>query len=82
MTRQDVQHDTGGMDVVRQRLGTGCFDRIDSICQNGAQNLDHLPITAGLTFQLAPHTPDRDRQFPILERGTVAQSTGFAGQDG
>lgn len=70
------------MDIVRQSLGTGGFHRLDPIRQHGAQDLDHLPVTAGLTFQLAPHTADRDWQLPFLEGGAVAQGTGLAGQDG
>ena len=79
MAGQDVQDHTGRMDVVRQGLGTGSVHRIDPIRQNSTQNLDHLPVAAGLALQLASHTSDRNRQFPILERRTVAQSTGFAG---
>ena len=82
MTRQDVQHDTGGMDVVRQRFGAGGLYRIDAIRQHGTQNLDHLPVAARLALQLAPHTPGRDRQFPVLEGRAVAQGAGLAGQNG
>ena len=82
MAGQDVQHDAGGMHVVRQGLGTGGVHRLNAIRQNSTQNLDHLPVAAGLALQLASHTSDRNRQFPILERRTVAQSAGFAGQNG
>jgi len=82
MSGQDVQHDTGGMDVVRQSLGTSGLYRIDPIGQHGAQDVDHLPVTAGLTFQLAPRAADRHRQVPLLERCPVAQSAGLASQNG
>ena len=82
MPGQDVQHDTGGMDVVRQSLGTGGFHGIDPIRQHGAQDVDHLPVAAGLAFQLAPYPADRHRQVPFLEGRPVAQCTGFAGQNG
>ena len=55
MTGQDVQNDTGGMDVVRQGLGAGGFDGVHAIGEHGAQDLDHLPITTGLSFELALH---------------------------
>jgi hypothetical protein len=67
VARQDVQHDTGRMDVVGQRFGAGGFHRVDAIRQHGGKDIDHLPIAAGLAFQLAPHAPDRDRQVPFLE---------------
>lgn len=81
MPGQDVQNDTGRMDIMRQRLGTSGFYRINPIGQHGAQDVDHLPITAGLTFQLALHSADRDRQVPFLEGCAVAQCPGFAGQN-
>ena len=40
-----------------------------------------MPITTGVAFQLALHTADWNRQFPFLEGRTVAQGTGFAGQN-
>lgn len=60
MAREDVQHNTGRMDVVRQRLGAGGLYRIDAIRQHSAQDLDHLPVAAELAFQLAPYTPQGD----------------------
>ena len=81
MPGQDVQNDTGRMDIMRQRLGTSGFYRISPIGQYGAQDVDHLPITTGLTFQLALHAADRDRQVPFLEGRTVAQGAGLAGQN-
>ena len=50
MAGQDIQHHAGGMDVVRQRLGAGGVDGVQAIGEHGAQDLDHLPIAAGLAF--------------------------------
>lgn len=82
MTGQDVQDHTSRMNVVRQRLGTSGLDSVQPIGEHGGKDIDHLPVAAGLAFQLALHAPDLDRQFPLLERRSVAQSAGFAGQDG
>ena len=82
MPGQDVQHDTGGMDVVRQRLGAGGINRIQTIGQHGGEDIDHLPVTARLTFQFALNAADRNRQIPLLEGRPVAQGTGLASQDG
>ncbi len=71
MPGQDVQNDTGRMDTMRYRLGTSGFYRINPIGQHGAQDVDHLPITAGLTFQLALHSADRDRQVLDTDAGTA-----------
>ena len=65
------------MDVVGQGLGAGGLDRVQAIGEHGTQNLDHLPVAAGLAFQLALNAADRDRQVPRLERRAVAQSAGF-----
>ena len=72
MAGQDVQHHAGGMDIVRQRLGTGAIDGVQAVGEHGGKDLDHLPIAAGLTLQLALHAPQGDRQFPCLERCAVA----------
>lgn len=61
MSRQNVQHDTSGMDVVRQRFRTGHFDGLNPIRQHGAQDIDHLPVTARLAFQFVSHAADRER---------------------
>ena len=65
------------MDVVGQRLGAGGFYRIGAIRQHSAQDLDHLAIAAGLTFQLALHAPHGNGQVPLLERRPIAQSAGL-----
>ena len=82
MPGQDVQHDASRMNVVAEGFGTCGLDRIDPIRQHGAEDVDHLPVTAGLAFQLAPHASDRHRQLPLLERRPVAKGTRFAGQNG
>ena len=79
MTGQDVQHDACRMDVVRQSLGTGRFNRIQAIGQHGGEDIDHLPVAARLAFQFAPHATDRERQVPFLEGRAVAKGAGFAG---
>ena len=56
MTRQDVQNDTVGMDVVGQRLCACCFNGIETISQDGPEDIDRLPVAAGLTFQFALHS--------------------------
>ena len=69
------------MDVVGQGFCASGLERFDAIGQHGAQDVDHLPITAGLTLQFALNAADRDRQFPILERRPVAKGAGLAGQN-
>ena len=81
MTRQDVQNDAGGMDVVRQGFRTGGFDGVQAIGEHGAKDVDHLPVTAGLSFELAPNLSQGRWQFPILERRPVAQGAGLAAQN-
>jgi len=82
MTREDVQHDTGRMDVVGQGLGTGRIDGVQAIAEHGGEDFDHLPVTTGLPLQLALHAPDRNRQVPLLEWRAIAQSPRFAGRNG
>ncbi len=52
---QNVQHDDGRLDLVRQRLSTGAVYGVDPISQYGAEDVDHLPVAAGLVFQFAPN---------------------------
>ena len=61
MTRQDVQNDASGMDVVRQRFRAGSFDGVDAIAEHGTEDIDHLPVAAGLSFQLALNAPQGGR---------------------
>ncbi|QIE56719.1 hypothetical protein G5B40_15530 [Pikeienuella piscinae] len=70
------------MDVVRQGLGAGGFDGVNAIGEHGPEDLDHLPITAGLTLQLALNAAERDRQVPFLKRRPVAKGAGLEGQNG
>ena len=58
MPGQDVQDHASGMDIVRQSLGAGGFHGFDPVGQHGAQDVDHLPVTSGLTLQFAPHAAD------------------------
>src|SRR6056297_1506658 len=81
VTRQDVQDHAGGMDVVRQGLGAGGFDGVQAIGEHGTEDVNYLPITAGLSFELTLHTAQGRWQIPVLERRPVAQRAGFAGQD-
>lgn len=79
--RQDVQNDAGGMDVVRQGLRAGGFDGVQAIGEHGTEDIDNLPVTAGLSFELAPHTSQGRWQIPVLERCPIAQGAGLAGQN-
>jgi hypothetical protein len=78
MAGEDVENDTRGMNIVRQRLCTGSFYCIDAVRQHGTQDIDYLPVTTGLAFQFALNAPDRCGKDPFLERRSVAQGTGFA----
>lgn len=78
MTCQDVQNDASGMDVVRQGLRTSGFNGVQPINEHGPEDLDHLPVAAGLSFELALHTAQGRRQIPVLERRPVAQCAGLA----
>jgi len=69
------------MNPMRQGLGAGTFDGINAISEHGPEDLDHLPVAARLSFELALHTAQGRWQIPVLERCPVAQSTGLAGQD-
>jgi len=81
VARQDVQNDAGGMDVVRQGLCAGGFDGVQAIDEHGAEDIDHLPVTTGLSFQLALHTAQGRWQIPVLEWRPVAQCAGLARQN-
>lgn len=82
MAGEDIQDDTCGMDVLRQRLRAGRFDGVDAITEHGAEDLDHLAVAPVLAFQLALNTAQRRRQLPSLEGCAVAQRARFARQDG
>lgn len=69
------------MNAVRQGLRTGGFDGVNTIGEHGPEDLDHLPVTAGLSFQLALHTAQGWWQIPVLERRPVAQCAGLARQN-
>lgn len=54
MSGQDVEHNTGRMDVVGERFCTGGFHGFKAISEHSCQDIDHLPVAAGLAFQFAP----------------------------
>lgn len=82
MARQDVQNNTRGMDVVRQGFGAGGFYGLQPVGEHGPEDVDHLPVTAGLTFELALHTAQCRREVPSLEGRAIAQRAGLACKDG
>ena len=61
MARQNVQHDTCGMDVVGQGFCARGLDGVQAIVEHGGEDIDHLPFTAGSAFQLTLHAADRNR---------------------
>ena len=65
---QDVEHEISGM------------DRCDRALQHRRPQLPAVRRSAPLSSarKLPPHTFDRGRQHPVLERSAVAQSAGFA----
>lgn len=81
MSRQDVQNDTGGVDVVRQGLGTGSFDGFDTVGEHGPEDVYHLAVAAGLAFQFVLNATQGWRQVPFLEGRTVAQGARLARQN-
>ncbi len=70
------------MDVVRQGLRAGRFDGLQPVGEHGPEDVDHLPVTAGLTFELALHTAQCRRKVPSLEGRAIAQRAGLACKDG
>ena len=70
------------MNIVRQCLRTGGFDGLQTIGQDGTQDIHHLAITAGLAFQLALDPSDCRRQIPFPERRAIAQSARLVDQGG
>ena len=63
---QDVEHDIGGMNAVRDRLGAGCFDGRQAVGPElRVEDVDHLTIAiVGTGEELAPYTFDRGRRHP------------------
>ncbi len=57
MPGEDVEYDTSGMHVVRQCFCTCRFDGLQAIGQNGSEDVDHLTVAAGQTFELFAHAP-------------------------
>lgn len=81
MAGQYVQNDAGRMNAMGQGLGAGGFDGVQPINEHGAKDIDHLPVAAGLSLELALNTAQGRWQIPFLERRSVTQGTGLAGQD-
>ena len=79
MAGQDVQNNACRMDIVRQCLKTSGFYGLQTIGQDGTQDIHHLPVAAGLAFQFALNAPQGNGQIPFLEWRAIAQSTGFTG---
>jgi hypothetical protein len=69
------------MDVVGQSLGAGGFDGLQPVGEHGPEDLDHLPVAAGLAFELALNPAQGRWQVPVLEGGSVAQGAWFARQN-
>ena len=68
------------MDAVTERFGAGGFHRGKAVGQHRVEDVDHLAIAVISARKLPPHTLDRGRQHPVLERRAVAQGAGFAHQ--
>ena len=50
MAGQEVEHDACRMDVVGHGLGTGGINGLQTVGEHGSENIDHLPVTTGLTI--------------------------------
>ena len=70
------------MNIVGQCLRTCGLDGLQTIGQDGTQDIHHLAITAGLAFQLALDPSDCRRQIPFPERRAIAQSARLARKNG
>lgn len=69
------------MDSLLKGFAAGGLDGGQSVIRNTTQDLHHLAIAIIATLQLAPDCGHCWWQDPILERGSVAQGTGFARQN-
>ena len=69
------------MNTLIDGFTAGGFDVHQAIIANAAQDLDHLPVAIIAALELAPDRGHRRRQDPVLERGTIAQCSGFACQN-
>ncbi len=65
-----------------ERFLAGSLDGRKTVVGNTAEDGDHLPITVKNALQPPAHFLHRGRENPFPERRTVAQSTGFASQNG
>lgn len=70
------------MHAFLERFSARCFDSIQPIRQNRAENIHHLPIAIGCSPQLALDPPHGRWQLPLLEGGTIPQGTGLPCEHG
>jgi hypothetical protein len=61
LTRQYSQNHIAAGDVHRQRFGTGCLDRLQSMVEHRAQHFDELAIGIGMRLQLRAHLSQAGR---------------------
>ena len=80
MPGENVENDRGCWGTFGQGFSTGSIHCIQPIYWDHAQDLDHLPVAVRHFAKLALHTPDRWRQFPILEGSAIPEGPGLAGQ--
>ena len=69
------------MDALIHGFAAGGFDGLQSVIGHAAQDLNHLPVAIIAALQLAPDRGHGGREYPVLERRTIAQSPGFASQN-
>ena len=55
-----------------QGLRACLFNRFQSIGENGSEDIDHLAVATGLTFQFALNAANGRRQLPFFERRAIA----------
>jgi hypothetical protein len=77
---QDVDHHVRRVDSFAQRLLAGRLDRRQPVAEHRCQDAHHLAVAIGRARQLAANTIKAGGQHPVLERRTIAQGAGLAGQ--
>jgi hypothetical protein len=70
------------MDVVGQSLGAGGFDGLQPVGEHGPEDLDHLPVAAGLAFELALNPAQGRWQVPVLEGAPLRKAPGLRARTG
>src|SRR3546814_8081126 len=68
---QDVEHDIGAGDPVRERFGSGALHGVETIDGNRGEDLDHLTVAIAALLQAAAQTLQSWRQRELLERRAV-----------